>query len=115
MPSSSYTSKAAHTFALLLNTPIADEKKMPTEFPMQDMTHLRARSIELARTRTPSLDSLDFDSDSEVSEPTSPIVPADIATPVPTPQKRRKSYISSTYEVHYQPTVIAALWPAGEH
>ncbi|KAI5822031.1 hypothetical protein K523DRAFT_319284 [Schizophyllum commune Tattone D] len=111
MPSSSYTSKAAHTFALLLNTPIADEKKMPTEFPMQDMTHLRARSIELARTRTPSLDSLDFDSDSEVvsisntcccegkhaddalqSEPTSPIVPADIATPVPTPQKRRKSW-----------------------
>ena len=111
MPSSSYTSKAAHTFALLLNTPIADEKKMPTEFPMQDMTHLRARSIELARTRTPSLDSLDIDSDYEVvsspstcccegkhaddalqSEPTSPIVPADIEAPIPTPQKRRKSW-----------------------
>ncbi|KAL1677838.1 hypothetical protein EV122DRAFT_290833 [Schizophyllum commune] len=107
MPSSSYTSKAAHTFALLLNTPIAEEKKMPTEFPMQDMTHLRARSIELARTRTPSLDSLDFDSDSEVSEPTSPIVPADIEAPIPTPQKRH--YISSTYEVHYQPTSIEGL------
>ncbi|KAI5896403.1 uncharacterized protein SCHCODRAFT_02493507 [Schizophyllum commune H4-8] len=112
MPSSSYTSKAAHTFALLLNTPIADEKRMPSEFQMQDMTHLRARSIELARSRTPSLDSLDLDSDSEVSEPTSPIVPADIETPAPTPQKRH--IISSIYEVHYQPTVIAALRLAGE-
>ncbi|KAL1742043.1 hypothetical protein HDZ31DRAFT_66348 [Schizophyllum fasciatum] len=91
MPSSSYTSKAAHTFALLLNTPLVEEKKMPLEFAMQDMSHLRARSLELSRARTVSLDSLEFDSDSETSEPTSP-VSSDTEAPVPTPQKRRKSW-----------------------
>ncbi|TRM61147.1 hypothetical protein BD626DRAFT_406213 [Schizophyllum amplum] len=92
MPSPSrITSRAAQTIALLLNTPLVDEKQMELEVPMQDMSHLRARSLELSRSRPMSIDTIESDTGSEASYPSSPMS-ATIEAPVPAPQKRHKSW-----------------------